>query len=479
MANKFLVGIDIGDDSLKIVCVRNTGIKREVCHLESRDIRGMEDDQVSLLIRQALLQQSIKDPTVLLAAPLRTIITRSIEIPSRDPHEIQEIVNLQASRHTPYSRAEIIIDTLIVGTVRENYTKVLLVIVPKDIISRHGRILEKAGLHLHKVFFAPEGLCLACTKILSLETKEDTVAIVHMDASFTSFMVVQKGRVLFVRGISIGASHLAEEKEMYADRFVEELNKSIESYAQDEAGPTPSLLLLTGVVGEMAAWDDLFTDTLHMPIKHQQYFNYFPISEKAKQVAATSNKLSFFHLVAPVLLLEKIHIDLISDERKFSQQLNRKVRDMIIATALIFMILSIVFGMLALKVYFKREELQALIKRYQPVKEDAKNLEMLYTKLQVTKGYLSTRGNSIECLSQLYRALPPEIRLNEIKYEDGVKFGIKGTSTAMPSVFTFVSNLEKSERFKNVKTRYVTSRKEKDVELADFDIAAVIEGGTT
>jgi Tfp pilus assembly protein PilN len=133
--------------------------------------------------------------------------------------------------------------------------------------------------------------------------------------------------------------------------------------------------------------------------------------------------------------------------------------------------------MLAIKVYFKRAELSALLKRYQPVKEEAKSLEQIYTKLQVTKGYLATRGTSIDCLSQLYRSLPPEIRISEIKYEDATKFGVKGTSTAMPSVFTFVSNLEKSDRFKNVKTRYVTSRKEKDVEFADFEIAATIEGG--
>ena len=98
-----------------------------------------------------------------------------------------------------------------------------------------------------------------------------------------------------------------------------------------------------------------------------------------------------------------------------------------------------------------------------------------FSKTQAIKEYLATRGDSIETLSELYDTLPLEVRVSEIKYEDGEKFTVKGTSAAMASVFTFVSNLEKSSKFKTVKPKYVTSRNENGADVADFEIAAVID----
>jgi Tfp pilus assembly protein PilN len=61
-----------------------------------------------------------------------------------------------------------------------------------------------------------------------------------------------------------------------------------------------------------------------------------------------------------------------------------------------------------------------------------------------------------------------------MRYEEGSKFVIKGTSTSMASVFGFVTNLEKSKKFANVKTKYVTNRNERGVDVADFEIECLI-----
>ena len=86
--------------------------------------------------------------------PAHLTIAKNIEIPSLDPDEIKEIIDLQAGRHTPYSRGEIIIDYINIGTYRENYTKILLVIVTLSVVRRQIEILAKAGLITEKVFFA-------------------------------------------------------------------------------------------------------------------------------------------------------------------------------------------------------------------------------------------------------------------------------------------------------------------------------------
>ena len=203
--NQDLLGFDLNEESLKIAHVRVTHLKREVVNLVSHSVRGMSDEDIAGFLTRTLADFKITNPRTFITVPLQSVITRSIEIPSRDPGEIREIVNLQASRHTPYSRSEIIVETLTLGIVRESYTKVLLVIAPREIVARQAKILEKANLKLEKVFFPPEGVSHACAKILNSESSSAVIAIVHMDATFTSFLVIQKSKILFVRGIPIGA----------------------------------------------------------------------------------------------------------------------------------------------------------------------------------------------------------------------------------------------------------------------------------
>lgn len=470
-----LVGFDLGAEELRIVHVRLTQLKREVSHVVNVEVQGLSDDDIVSRIKASLTQMGLKTPRAFLTVPMNVIITRTIEIPSRDPAEIHEIVSLQASRHTPYSRSEIIIDTLNLGVVRENYTKVLLVIVPKEVVVRHLGILEKAGLRVERVFFPPEGVCAACTKILNSESSDTVHGIIHMDAHFTTFLVIQRGKILFVRGISIGAVNLFEEKEIYNDRFVDELQKSIESYVADELGPMPSQLLLTGVVAENTELDDLFNETLHIPLKHQTYFNYFSTSGAARQTVASLTRASLFNLIAPLLLFDRMRIDLVSEERKMKIELERRGRQMVKTGVLVMMLLSLVFAGFVSKLYFKKVYFARLQQRYAPVRAEAKELEQIFTKTQAVKGYLSERGDSIATFSELYDTLPADVRLTDVKYDGGDKFSVRGTSASMSSVFAFVTSMEKSEKFKSVKTKYVTARNEEGKDVADFEITSTIE----
>lgn len=471
---KDILGFDFCDDCLKIAHVRATPLKREVVNLATIDTAEKSDEEITHLIQKTISGFGIKNPRGCLTVPMQPVITRSIEIPSRDPAEIKEIVNLQASRHTPYSRSEIIIETLSLGVIKESYTRVLLVIAPRESVVRGTSILEMAGIKVERVLFPPEGIAHACSKILNAESGDEVTAIVHMDAAFTNFIVMQRSKVLFVRGISIGARHLLEEKGSYSDPFVDELQKSLESYTSDEAGPQPSVLLLTGVAAETDHLDDLFRENLHLPIKHQTYFEHFAISKEAQAAASSAKHLSFFNVIAPLLVFDQMEANLITEEQKLQTQMQRRSREIMTAGVLVMVLLGLLVALFASKAYFKRSYLDDLLSSYASVKEDAKRLEKLFARTQVVKGYLANRGNSIETLAELYTTLPEDVLLTEIRYEEGTRFSVKGTSESMASVFSFVTNLEKSKKFQSVKTKYVTSRNEDGVDMADFEIVSVI-----
>ena len=78
-------------------------------------------------------------------------------------------------------------------------------------------------------------------------------------------------------------------------------------------------------------------------------------------------------------------------------------------------------------------------------------------------------------LDEFQKVLPQEMYLSEISLTDDGHVSIKGTSKLMSTVFSFVTELENSPRFKNVTSDYTKSRKENDQDVSDFGLSALLE----
>ena len=80
--------------------------------------------------------------------PANAATAKNIEVPSSDPEEIKSIINLQAGRHTPYSREEVLISYINLGLNAFNNTRLLLVIVHRNMVKERislGKIRVECG----------------------------------------------------------------------------------------------------------------------------------------------------------------------------------------------------------------------------------------------------------------------------------------------------------------------------------------------
>jgi Tfp pilus assembly protein PilN len=111
-----------------------------------------------------------------------------------------------------------------------------------------------------------------------------------------------------------------------------------------------------------------------------------------------------------------------------------------------------------------------LNEKYLPYEEEAKKLENDFNKIQLRKKYFSRRGRSLEVLTQLYDALPLQMRISDIRLDEQGRFTVKGTAAAMAEVFSLVDSLQESAYFQDVKTKYTTKRREGNKDLTDFGI---------
>jgi len=148
----------LNDEFLKIVHTRGIDAKAKVLHLNCLNVKGVSQEELPKLISNAVKKLPLKKSNLALMVPAGVVTSKNIEIPSVDEDEIYSIVDLQAARHTPFSREEIEIGFINIGVYNKNFTKVLLTIANRAPLKAQINMFEKAGVRIEKVLFAQEGV---------------------------------------------------------------------------------------------------------------------------------------------------------------------------------------------------------------------------------------------------------------------------------------------------------------------------------
>jgi Tfp pilus assembly PilM family ATPase len=476
IVNKELIGVDFSSDNLKFVHAVISLNKMEIAGILTRNTSGLTSDDIANAVRATATEFKAKSPGVISVIPSHAVITKNIEIPSTDPREIKEIISLQAGRHTPYSRDEIIADYIEIGTYKNSYTKILLVIIARSAVKKHLEILDKAGLRLERVLLAAEGLVVFVTKALRLENSDPPVNILHIDENHTDFIIGFKSKPIFVRSIPIGTQHLLSERQTYEVKFAEEILRSLEAYQNEDIEKTPNLLILTGAIEQVRELEATLNNSMHLTVKVLPYLKNAPIAPEAARAASLIKQSSFLHIISALLSWDKLKVDLVPEEIKLRKSLEERGKELIKTGVLILTNFILVFFILVTGIYFKGLYLKKINDKYRTLNEEAKKLEGDFDRISRIKNYLASRGYSLEVLTELYNIVNPEIQLSDVRFDEQGKFSLRGTAESMSAVFTFVEDLEKSKFFKEVKSKYTTKRKEGTKDVTDFEIAGFQEG---
>jgi len=472
-----VVCVSLSGDNLKLAFAKISPTRKELVDLVSYEIQGLSDEEITKSIQSSLKSLKLSSPEVIIIIPSHATIAKNIEIPSLDEQEIREIVDLQAGRHTPYSREEIIIDYINIGAYRENYTKILLIIVTLNVIRRQIDILEKTNLKIEKIYFSPELITQFCSSALKLSKETTVETIIHIDAHFTDFITIAKGGVVFVRSIPIGRQHLFSEKERYQVRFVEEVKKSFETYQTEDVGPLPEEIILTGSVQDGEELQDLLSQMLFIPVKYFPYLEHAPMASQELKKSLSAGQDSFLDVIAPLINPDKMRINLIPEEIKLRKKFEEKSKDLVSSGIYVMVILVMLCLSLISSIFFKSSYLAQISDKYEPVIEASKRLENDFSTMRTIKKALRSRNMALDVLAELYDLIPADIQLNGIKFTLQGKFSIEGNSRTMGTVFSFIGDMEESVFFKKVESRRTTKRRVDDGEIVDFEIICILEDG--
>ncbi len=226
-----LVGLDIGDSSVKVVELKDLGKGRgfQLSKLGWEPLPGeaivdgaIMDSQVVIGTIQRLIQRlRIRNLDVATALYGHSVIVKRISLPTMGEAELAESIHWEAEQYIPFAIEDVHLDYQILegsSLSGEGNMDVLLAAAKKDKIADYAGVISQAGLNPVTVDIAAFALQNTFEANYEFEPHQ-VIALVDLGAAVASITVLHGGTSVYWRDINIGGSQ-------YTDAIQKELNLS-------------------------------------------------------------------------------------------------------------------------------------------------------------------------------------------------------------------------------------------------------------
>ncbi len=294
-----LVGLDIGDSSIKVVELKDLGKGRgfqvvklgwEPLSSEAIVDGAIMDAQLVIETIQRLFQRCrIKNNQVATALSGHSVIVKRISLPVMSEAELAESIHWEAEQYIPFDIEDVNLDYQILegsSLSGEGNMDVLLAAAKKDKISDYVSVIGQAGLGPAVVDIAAFALQNAFEANYEFEPHQ-VIALVDVGAAVSSISVLHGGTSVYWRDINIGGN-------AYTDAIQKELNLSVEQAEQLKRGEEVEGVTYERVLPILSAVnDDVGTEI-------QKTLDFFkqisPTDESLDRLSLTGGTAQIVHL---------------------------------------------------------------------------------------------------------------------------------------------------------------------------------------
>ncbi len=480
-SKKTSVVVEIGNDWLKIL--EYSPAHKGGCVTRASFVKLVQiKESVTEALAKAFKTLKLGKQSVIACIPRHLVTVRILEFPSTDPKEIHEMVTLQVGKQTPYSREEIIFAYRPIRVQQEGYTKVMLVIARRNIVNARVEVLQKAGIEVQKVAVSSEGVfnwfntAYASEMKASLEGIVEGTVLLDVDSNYSDFVVISQGQFYYTRNILIGANHLLEEDGKWKDKFVEEVGHSMELYHNEEPHIKLDKIFLTGAGKHVSGLDQALMGQLELPVSIAEPLNNIKIR---KDVRALSDDDSVFVSPSPLLGMaidnKDLRLDLTSSELRIQKDMEKKRKQIMLMGVLAASVVMVGSLLVLISLYLKNSYLTQVEREIKKIEKVASLVDRMRQHISLVETRLDAGQRSINVFHEVHRLTPEEIHFTNVNIEEGGRTILQGRAKEMSNVFSFVTTLEGSAYFENVKTSYTTTKKEKGEEYTKFEIICMYE----
>ncbi|MCK5595189.1 pilus assembly protein PilM [bacterium] len=449
MKRRVITGIEIGQNSIKVVQGipewRKSGLK--IINLLTEEVKN--NDEKPEKLRHIIGKLKIAPKKVIACVPRSLVTIRYLNLPSISEKEIARMVQFQAGKQLPYSKEELVTAFRIIGSNKDGYSRVMLVLVHRDVINKQLELLGNLKL-------APEYIELSSQAAASAFIREHpeinkSVALIAIDMFSVDVQVIFNEELVYTRNVSLSENGTQES-------LLKEITKSLNSYSRDNK--EISSIFVSGKAHNKLV--ENLAKSFNVPVKT------FNPSEKL-------TKTSLCSIIGLIGNFPNVLLNVLPDEIKTRKQTMEKRKRYLILASQCAGILLLTLGFFMGIIHNKQNTLKWLdseIKRTDPIAKEVNNCA---NKLGVIKKQLDTQNSCLDILHELHRIIPNTISFATLDYRLNKTLKIKGQSKALSDALSLIDILEKSSYLKNVKLRSSSMRRLRNIEVADFNIQCEIE----
>ncbi|MBF0484431.1 MAG: pilus assembly protein PilM [Candidatus Omnitrophica bacterium] len=478
--SKNVISVLLNEDSFQAAYLKKIGSAFRVINLINQNIKGLAEAELVKTIQAVLSSFPVRSADIACVLPSNLVTTKNIEIPSINEEEIRSIVNLQAGRHTPFSREEIQIGYVNVGVVKANYTRVLLVIANKGIVKTQLSIFDKAGLKVKHVVFSSEGIAQLYKGVADAKAQGAAVGLIDLGEHSTEFSVMQSGKIIMTRNIPIGRVKIDVEGASARDYILDELHKTLESYQVEDIGQVPKKYLMTFDDEGAKAMQDAVSNRLGWDIEFAPYVDCIKVASPVlKKIATTYSNVSFLNVLAPSYNTAPSPIDLFPEELQLQKSIEAQGKEFVKTAVLGLITMTLAACFFLVRMAFMDMSLGTLKKNYDPKHKQAQILKDQSFRAKMVQNFADNRMGSLDAINELYKFIPDTVYITSIAMDQDGKMDIIGVADTASIVFNLGSALKESVLFDSVEIKSTTSKKDRGKDAAAFEIILNIKGASS
>ncbi|MFQ6039601.1 MAG: type IV pilus assembly protein PilM [Candidatus Poribacteria bacterium] len=519
MAKKLATAIDIGADSVKVVQLEETssGIKVVNFGMERYprpDIDAeVSDDTIVSALRNVLSQANIKTKSAVISIPRALVTQKKLNFQTRTSalteEEIDEMIALQAEVEIPFGANNAIYDHHNIQKSSEGMSAEL-VAARKETIARYLGILKSADLKVDAILPSTYAISAAALNQLApnnmeanyeatttaIEKHENTIMVIDIGAGYTDLCLLRSNRIAFSRSFPIGGDRLtkayakeqglsfesAEEYKIshsnlevdspeavptyeWAERLLEELQRSIQAFGRDMLGAEKvDNIWMCGCEATIPGLDRYITDSLEIPAELWNPLAAF----ESNLPAEPPDKMKYAFAVSLGLglnaLTNQFSVNLLpAEETQRKEKAKQRIFTLSYAVAALILIVGISIGV---NTWISSrnahlEEINSRLQAVQTSSEQGRNL--LIDDLVMTR-MLSPRVSPLDILKELSENFPDrtKIALTTFTLDRTQKITLSVEANSYAEVSNLISKLGKSKLFTEVKSGQIsTTEKQK------------------
>ncbi len=475
MANNNMTAIEITDTHIKIFHGIFKGRFPVVDLCEVRSIPQKDDAQIIHTLRQIIrAHKKTKLTRVIAAIPRRFAILRTISLPSHSDREIEKMIRLKIAQQIPYPKEDVVLDYQVIRKELSGYSKILVTVVHKDVLTRYLKIFRDSQLHVEYLTLSSVGVAnwffFQEAKIGKRE--KETTAVINVDSIDTEICFCQEDHLLFARGIPFGAKDLHVD---HIENFAEQIGLTIMTYIKEKLGEEIKKVILVSNAEEIILLREKLENEYHISVDIMNPFENvarkgnlnFPLILNQENVSAVVGlgllmgaKKGLINLVPPD----------IADSRK-----NKKHRlEIMKFSLLLFVTVLLSIGALRVNLYERSSYLLLIDREIEDLKPKVRRLQDKYNRMEFIRQRLNPGLTIVDVIYELYGLTPTEVSYNLLQLSDQGQMILQGTSQQSSSINALQSNLINSPLFEEVTVQSVTKRKVFRGELTDFKITCEI-----